>query len=354
MPKTEPPTDVFPEWCYRAADPSPVLVLRGAAVGSPQAWRAKRAEILARVNRILGHPSSGSVALEPQVLEERRYPCFIRSKVRYQVQPGDAVTAYLMVPRKRTRAAFPAVLCLHQTISSGKCEPAGLDGSSTLHYARHLAGLGFITLSPDSVTAGERSPRRPGLRPYDTAEFHDEHPNWSAVGKIVWDSRCAVDYLQTLGDVDRRRIGCIGHSHGGLGTLFSMAFDERLAAGVSSCGFAPFAGDPHVLHWARKSWYIYFKKLRACFLRQELPFDLHEVLALVAPRPFLNLSGVGDIFFPNSESVRKGCEEVRRVYALLGVERRFSCVIHQDGHAFRAAARRLAYDWLGRHLRHPV
>lgn len=351
-PKPEPTTDYFPEWCYRNADPLPLLRLSGHEINRAHEWKTKREEILGRVLPVLGSPSTGSVPLEPEILEERSSKQFVRRKVRYQVQPGDAVTAYLMIPRGSHGPSkrYPAVLCLHQTIAAGKREPAGLAGKSTLHYALHLTNLGFVTLAPDSVTAGERVPKRPGLRDFDTTEFYEQHPEWSAVGKMIWDNRSAVDYLCGLDFVDPARIGCIGHSHGGFGAFSSMAFDTRLAAGACSCGFSPFAGDDRVLGWARRSWYIYMKKLRPLFLRQQLPFDLHEMQALVAPRPLLILSGVGDPIFPHVESIRKSCEELKKVYALLGVPDHLEFRIHHDGHAFRAPVRELTYNWLRRYL----
>jgi predicted dienelactone hydrolase len=46
--------------------------------------------------------------------------------------------------------------------------------------------------------------------------------------------------LQSLPEVDPRRIGSIGHSLGGHNTLFVAAFDRRIKAMVTSCGFNSF------------------------------------------------------------------------------------------------------------------
>ena len=50
----------------------------------------------------------------------------------------------------------------------------------------------------------------------------------------------ALDLLQTLPRVDPARIGSIGHSLGGHNTLFLAAFDQRIKAAVSNCGFTSF------------------------------------------------------------------------------------------------------------------
>ena len=48
---------------------------------------------------------------------------------------------------------------------------------------------------------------------------------------MVWDLSRALDYLETLDFIDPARVGCVGHSHGGITTLFAMAFDERIKVG---------------------------------------------------------------------------------------------------------------------------
>ena len=62
------------------------------------------------------------------------------------------------------------------------------------------------------------------------------HPNWTGMTRMVWDAIRAADFVASLPNVDRRRIGCLGHSLGGKEVLYAMAFDERYKAGVSSEG----------------------------------------------------------------------------------------------------------------------
>ena len=59
--------------------------------------------------------------------------------------------------------------------------------------------------------------------------------------KAIWNNMRAIDLLQTLPEVDGQRIGCIGHSLGGHNAMFTAAFDTRIQALVSSCGFTSFA-----------------------------------------------------------------------------------------------------------------
>ncbi|MBI4530570.1 MAG: dipeptidyl aminopeptidase, partial [Candidatus Latescibacteria bacterium] len=40
---------------------------------------------------------------------------------------------------------------------------------------------------------------------YDTTPVYQRHPDWSAMGKAVWDAQRAVDYLTSLDIVDPER-----------------------------------------------------------------------------------------------------------------------------------------------------
>jgi len=93
-----------------------------------------------QLRRLLGRFPIGT-PLEPVTEERVDLGDVVREKIRYQVEAGDRVPAYLFVPQGRT-APGPAVLCLHQhngEFHLGKSEPAGLAGNPEQHYALELA-----------------------------------------------------------------------------------------------------------------------------------------------------------------------------------------------------------------------
>jgi hypothetical protein len=76
------------------------------------------------------------------------------------------------------------------------------------------------------VCDGERIP--PGEIRYDTRWFYQRHPEWSVVGKNVWDIMRAVDFLHTLDFIDTSRIACTGeHNYPPLAKRFSFAWLDR-------------------------------------------------------------------------------------------------------------------------------
>src|SRR5207249_1652669 len=105
--------------------------------------------------------------------------------------------------------------------------------------------------------------------------------------KAIWNNMRAVDLLQALPEVDPERIGCIGHSLGGHNTMFTAAFDTRIKALVSNCGFTSF---PKYYGGHLKGWTSirYMPRIRDVYGMnpERVPFDFTEVVAARAPRAF--------------------------------------------------------------------
>src|SRR4051794_26348270 len=106
--------------------------------------------------------------------------------------------------------------------------------------------------------------------------------------------RC-VDLLRSLPEGDPGRVGAIGHSLGGHNAPFVAAFDGRVGCVVSSCGFCSFPtyfkGD--LTGWSHDG---YMPRIRTEYglSPARVPFDFPEVVAALAPRPFLACAPVRD------------------------------------------------------------
>lgn len=241
-------------------------------------WEASRKKTLAGMQEAMGPlPDNHSSPLGIVRQEVEETPRFTRTRITYLGEPDDPVPAFLLVPRKLRRRA-PAMLCLHQTIKIGKGEPAGLGGSENLHYAKELAERGYVCIVPDYPYLGEN-----GFDPY-------KHGYASCTMKGIVNHMRAVDVLQSLPEVNGRRIGAIGHSLGGHNTLFVAAFDPRIRAMVTSCGFTSarkyYNGD--LTGWAGVR---YMPRIAERYGKDpaRLPFDFPALLVALAPRPlFIN------------------------------------------------------------------
>ena len=345
----------------------PIDVKAGRANPSADLWNARRQSLKQLIGTFLGPPPQNRPALDVKVVEEIRLSTHLRRKLTYQTEQGEHVPAYLLTPAN-IRGRLPVVLCPHQTtipLTSGMREPAGLEGNPALHTALHLVERGYVTFTWDALCFGSR--HDPARGHYgDSIPFYQKHPHWALLGKMVWDLSRGIDYLTTLDFIDPQRIGSIGHSHGGITTLFGMAFDERIKVGVSNCGFDTFRIDGNVWRWSRATalmprlgFYIGSRHLNMDFYRAvpdseviETPFDMHELLALIAPRALLLSTSDEDFVFPNAGwSARQSLARVAPVYRLFDKEANLDSYFFKGGHSFPTEASNRAYEWLDRWLK---
>ena len=299
-------------------------------------WVKRREHIVRHFQRVTGPLPSPlrRVPLDVQVLEETKLGTLTRRKLSFQSDPTDRVTAYLFLPREPRRAA---VLCLQQTTDAGKDEPAGVRGDPNLKYALELAERGYVTLAPDYPSFGEHS--------YD---FDRKHGYVSGTMKAIWDNIRAVDLLETLPEVDTKRIGCIGHSLGGHNAIFTAVFEPRLTAIVSSCGFSSMQKDD-LPSWTGPR---YMPLIASEFQNdpQRLPFDFHELIAALAPRAFFASAATMDSDFDVS-GVKDVLAAARPIFELHGQADDLVGHYPEAGHSFPDESRMRAYEFLDRVLK---
>ena len=97
----------------------------------------------------------------------------------------------------------------------------------------------------------------------------------------------------------------------------------------------------------------YIPALRPYFRKgQDPPFDLHEIAALIAPRPWLNVSAYFDFAYGNQEFLAETGVQLYQVYELYEKTDTFAYFMHGNNHSFPRYARDLAYAWLDRFLKH--
>lgn len=341
-----------------------LLMLGEEKITTAAQWEARRAATLRVLSEILGTPPKEKSALSPEVIEETSHEGYKRRKVTLQSQPGERIPAYILIPKNNLERR-PAVICPHQTTQEGKKEPAGIAGNPELQTALHLVHRGYITITYDALCFGERHDPTSGHYG-DAVPFYKKHPQWSLIGKMVWDLQRVIDYLQTLDFVNPERIGSIGHSHGGITTLFAMAFDRRIKVGASNCGFDTFRIDGNVWRWShatalmpRLGFFVASPHINMDFYRAvpdseviQTPFDMHELLSLIAPRPLFLSTSDEDFVFPNAGwSARRALARLGPVYSLLKEPGKLEGYFFKGGHSFPKDVSLRAYEWLDRWLR---
>jgi hypothetical protein len=326
-----------------------LLASGNEVIQSIDQWAQRRVDIKERLFNTIGVPPIKRNTRSIEVIAEEELNAYMRRKIIYYVGEGERITAYLLHPKRLPKLA-PAILALHQTVESGKDEVVGLAGCPDFAYGHELAMRGYIVLAPDHLTAGERV--YPNEDSFESGPFYKQYPNWSMVGKNLEDSKSAIDVLCELDYVDKDRIGVVGHSHGGHNAIFTAALDERIRAAVSNCGLSVFSEEEERMEWSLEEGYIYIPKLRRYFLENiDPPFDLHEIAALIAPRPWLNISSYFDQAYGNQEFLAEVGTQLYQVYNLFNESRAFGYYMHGNNHSFPKPARVLAYEWLDQWLK---
>ncbi|HEY3396786.1 MAG TPA: alpha/beta hydrolase family protein [Armatimonadota bacterium] len=316
------------------------------------AWRQEVLETLAE--QMGGWPGSEfEVPLDPVVTDTYQDDGFQRQRVLIRTMPHLAIPCWLLLPddlRPGERRA--AVLALHGH-GYGKDNVVGLDNGDEKQaacirgfnytYAREFAQRGYVVLAPDHRAFGERSGQanfggrdRCNVFLIKTLLF-----DLNMLLLNVWDCRRCLDYLQSRPDVAPDRLGCAGLSYGGTATLFTTAWDERIAAAVVSC------------------YMITLKVLGldlANYCGNQIPTGLFsmgcevpDIGITIAPRPVLYETGTLDMGFPIA-ATREAIGRVGEAYRLLGVPERFAVDEFEGDHQWSG---RLAYDWFERWLGGP-
>lgn len=306
-------------------------------VKTPADWAKRRKHILLGMQDVMGPfpPSSKKVPLDMKVIAVEELPKVTRKKITFATEKDCRVPAYLLIP-KGIRGKVPAAICPHPTSDIGKCKPAGVGGEVSRQYALQLARRGYVTLAPDYVRFHEYK-----WNPY-------AHGYISASMKGIWDHMRGVDLLCSLPQVDPERIAAIGHSLGGHNSMFLAVFDPRVKVIVSSCGFNAFrwyrGGD--LTGWSHKG---YMPKIPSYGGWRNMPFDFHEVVAALAPRPFFVNAPLGDANF-DVRGVREAVDAAREVYELFGAADKLKVAHPKCQHDFPDEIREQVYDWMDREL----
>jgi len=287
-PHLRPPPELANEFGpYR----SPLIFADGRPVKTPADWRLRRQEILDQWHKIMGHwpPLIGKPGIE--YLETKRRENFTQKRVRLQIAPGQTADGYLLVPDGQ--GPRPAVLAVFYDAETS----AGLGQGKNvqwLDFAYQLTKRGFVTLSIGSPGSA-RSPNL-GAAQCQPLSF------------LAYVAANCSNALAGLAEVDARRIGIVGHSYGGKWAMFASCLHEKFACAVwSDPGIVFDETRPNVNYW--EPWYLGAEpgrqrtpgvptkdNPRTGVYRQliEAGRDLHELHALMAPRPLLVSGGSED------------------------------------------------------------
>ena len=145
-----------------------------------------------------------------------------------------------------------------------------------------------------------------------------------AIAAWTWGISRAIDCLETLPDIDAKRIAVLGHSRLGKTSLYAGATDGRVALLVSNnsgCMGSALSrrkfGETLELMLFQFPHWLDSKIAKYSGKEEDMPIDQHQLMALIAPRPLYITSASEDLWAdPRGELM--ALVEASKVYALFG------------------------------------
>ncbi|HID76129.1 MAG TPA: hypothetical protein EYP56_09050 [Planctomycetaceae bacterium] len=267
---------------------SPLVFGDGRRVGTVAEWRKRRQEILQQWHAIMGPWPPLIPAPRVEWRESTPREHFVQHRVRIEVAPGGrTVDGYLLVPEEARPMPAVVVPCYDAETGAGLGKPLG-------DFGYQLARRGFVALSIGT----------PECRYYPSKDNVQLQP----LSMLAYVAANCYNALATLPEVDAERVGIVGHSYGGKWAMFASCLYEKFACAVwSDPGIVFDEKRPNVNYW--EPWYLGYDpdsqrrpgvpspenpRTGAYKRLVEAGHDLHELHALMAPRPFLVSGGSED------------------------------------------------------------
>ena len=310
----------------------------GEPIQTPEAWQEKRKAITKRVAWCLGELPQVPESYAAQLVN---ITPSAQGWTKADLPIEGMLAAHLTYPTEAP-GPLPVVVYLHAYLDArGYDWPRGYGWGSSV--GERLAQSGFLAVEYDQFGYGSRN--------HDCGiEFYAKYPRQSAMGVMVQDVRKVITALQGLSVADGDRIMVAGFSLGGAVALYAASLDERIQAVALACGFASMRLDAHGNETEGIRRYCHLRPTlpRLGFFlghERQIPYDYHEILGLIAPRPALVLAPTLDQDW-RFDDVKACYESAREVYRVLGVEDKLCLQAPADFNRYPPRYQNMVNEWL--------
>ena len=304
-----PTAKMLVDYYHQMSVPKPFVVREG------DAFEKHRGDLRKRVLQSAGlWPLPTRVPLDVHQSPPLDHPwCTVR-RIYYQLWPGVYSAGLLFMPKQLSEKPAPAMLCPHGHWSDGNAHPEVQ--KRCLNFAR----LGYVTFSSTQN------------------HFEDLYIGVSHQTLMIWNNLRALDYLESLPQVDRSRIGVAGASGGGLQTQMVVGLDDRVRAATVvglTCDFRE----------------IMFPDRHHCTCNhfpQVMQFTDHPEISALGLPTALQFLTMND-WTKNFE--RDNFPTIQKLYAANGHPDRVDCKYYDTPHSYDKAKRERTYWWMERWVR---
>jgi hypothetical protein len=334
------------EWRGQYGDyRSPLIFKDGSKVETAADWTRRRKEISGDWMSLMGPWPKLITNPVVRTIEETRRENFLQIKIRFKWTPTEHTTGYLLIPDGKGRR--PAAVTVYYEPETA----IGLGKIRHRDFALQLARRGFVTLSIGTTVTTQN-------RTYAIHYPSIEKATVQPLSMLAYAAANAWHLLARRPEVDSERIGILGHSYGGKWAMFASCLFERFACAAWSDPGIVFDTRPSINYW--EPWYLGWhprpwrkrgvptssnpaRGLYPRLLKEGR--DLHELHALMAPRPFLVSGGSEDSpsrWAPLNHSIA--------VCKLLGLDNRVA-MTNRPEHSPDAVSNAAIYDFFEHFLK---
>ncbi|MEJ7769118.1 MAG: prolyl oligopeptidase family serine peptidase [Chitinophagaceae bacterium] len=278
---------------------SPLKFYNGKPVRTANDWKARRKEILDQWNKMMGEWPRLLEDQQMKKIDSVQRDGFTQYSIRFHWTPNEETKGYLLVPYGKGKK--PAVITVfyepETAVGLGKSERT----RTTSDFAYQLAKRGFVTLSigtTEATKASTYSLYYPGI----------ENAQVEPLSMLGCAAANAWYVLSKVPEVDSSRIGIMGLSFGGKWAMFASCLFDRFACAVWSDGgivfdetreavnyWEPWYLGYHPKPWRKRGMITKQNPANGSYLKLVAEgYNLHELHALMAPRPFLVSGGSED------------------------------------------------------------
>jgi lysophospholipase L1-like esterase/dienelactone hydrolase len=317
--------------------------------GSKDEWDRRRVDVKAKVVASLGDLPPRPEKPKASLVSAEIRPGFRLERLQIDNGVDGVMSAMLLVP-DGLKGPAPTVLWLHSSSydhdqlltpnMNGGEEPLGVT----------FVKRGWVVFAPDAAWYGDRAGQGPAGSRELTREQQDSLHKYNLwFGRTLWgmfvrDDRVALDYLCTRPEVDVKKIGATGISMGSTRSWWLAAVDDRVSCVVGVACLTRYENLLHHGQLRQHGTYYFVNGL----LKH---FDTEGVIAPIAPRPVLFLTGELDAGSP-ADGIRVIEEKVGGVYKAVGAGERFRSVRYPDvGHTYTPEMRQEMLAWFDRWLK---
>ena len=303
----------------------PKAFWRHASHGTLDEWEQRKRFLRGQILSAAGlDPMPEKTPLNPQVFGRLEREGYTIEKVLLETMPGYFLAGNLYRPLGKS-GRFPGVLRAHGHWRNGRLENTPL--CSIPGFGINMARQGYVVFAYDMVGWNDTV-----QTPHEFGGPLENLWGFGPLGLQLWNSTRALDFLQSLPEVDPEQIAMTGASGGGTQTFLLAAVDDRVkySAPVNMVSAIMQGGSP-------------------CENAPNLRLNTYnvEITALMAPRPMILVSSPWD---QSRNTPREEYIVIRGIYSLYGKAGNLENVEVEAQHNYNRESREAVYRFFGKHI----